>query len=324
MFILPFEVSKAPFQISIRDTVLLIGSCFTENIGDKLIKHKFNALTNPLGVIYNPISLFNSLRMALDAHLDQERIFEINQVYYHWDAHSAISDPSKKKLLMILEKQLKISQSFLKDASTLVISLGTSWVYRHRSSGQIVANCHKVPQKEFTKSLLAVEEITQNYSETIEVIRSVNPALNVVFTVSPVRHVRDGLIENNQSKGILIEAVRQIISDDPKASYFPSYEILIDVLRDYRFYKEDMIHPTDQAIDYIWAKFSRSYFDKETLNFIKQWEKLIKAMNHRPFHPETSAHQQFLVSTAETLKSLADIVDVKAELNAIKKQLLDS
>tara|TARA_B100000941_G_scaffold289430_1_gene268590 strand:- start:240616 stop:241590 length:975 start_codon:yes stop_codon:yes gene_type:complete len=324
MFVLPFEISQAPFSLSIRDHVILMGSCFSENIGAKLTGHKFRALINPFGVIYNPISIFKTLQQSVNPQPQEDRIVEADQIYHHWDTHSDLSDPSRETLILKLKKQRELTRTILSQASTLVLSPGTSWVYRHHSDHSIVANCHKVPQKEFTKSLLTVDQITQSYSETISLVRSLNPQLNVVVTISPVRHVRDGLIENNQSKAILIEAVRQIIANDTKASYFPSYEILIDVLRDYRFYKEDMIHPNDQAIDYIWEKFGQSYFDRETQNFIKEWGKLAKSMNHRPFHPETAAHQSFLKSTAKKLQSLADVVDIEEELKAIKKQLLDS
>ncbi len=324
MFVLPFEVDKAPFSLSIREEVILMGSCFSENIGAKLAGHKFKVLVNPFGVIYNPISIFKTLQQSVNPQPPQERIVEANHIYHHWDTHSDLSDPSREALILKLRTQRELTRTMLSQASTLVLSPGTSWVYRHQSDHAIVANCHKVPQKEFTKELLTVDQITQCYSETISLVRSVNPRINVVLTISPVRHVRDGLVENNQSKAILIEAVRQIIANDAKASYFPSYEILIDVLRDYRFYKEDLIHPNDQAIDYIWEKFGLSYFDIETQNFIKEWGKLAKSMNHRPFHPETTAHQTFLKSTAKKLQSLADVVDIEEELKAIKKQLLDS
>ncbi|MBV6642401.1 MAG: GSCFA domain-containing protein [Cyclobacteriaceae bacterium] len=324
MFVLPFEIKKAPFDVSIRDKVVLMGSCFSENIGKKLSDHKFNVLINPFGVIYNPISIFKTLDQSISTQVSEDRIVEIDHIYYHWDAHSALSAASREDLIKKLHEQQDLTRSALHKSSTLILSPGTSWVYHHQSNHSIVANCHKVPQKEFTKSLLSGEEITRHYFEVIEKVRSINPQINVILTVSPVRHIRDGLVENNLSKSILIQAVQEIVKRDQKASYFPSYEILIDVLRDYRFYKEDMIHPSDQGIEYIWQKFKSAYFDQETLNFIEEWEKLTRALKHRPFHPGSPAHQSFLKSTAKRLQSFSSIVNVEEELKSIEKQLLDA
>ncbi len=324
MFVLPFEIAKPPISLSIRDQVVLLGSCFSENIGQKLADYKFNVLVNPLGVIYNPLSIFNTLKQSISKQLHEDRAIEIDQIFYHWDAHSALFGSSKEILLDKLAKQFHQTHSFLSKASTLVLSPGTSWVYRHHSNDAIVANCHKVPQKEFTRSLLNVDEIINGYFDMIKMLRAVNPNLNVILTVSPVRHVRDGLIENNHSKSILIQAVQEIVKKDTKASYFPSYEIMIDVLRDYRFYKEDMIHPNDQAIDYLWKKFMSGYFDQKTQDFAEEWEKLTKALKHRPFHAESSSHQSFLKATAKKLQALSSTVNVDEELNSIKKQLIVS
>ncbi len=279
---------------------------------------------NPLGVIYNPVSLFKTLRISLEPQIDHHRIIEADQIFYHWDTHSIISADSRDNLIANFNEQLHHTNAFLSKVSTIVISLGTSWVYRHQSGAEIVANCHKVPQKEFSKALLTVHEIVDDYLKTLDLLRTNNPDLNVILTVSPVRHIRDGLVENNLSKSILIQAVQEIVTQDPKASYFPSYEILIDVLRDYRFYKEDMIHPNDQAVDYIWRKFSLSYLDENAQVFILEWEKIARALQHRPFHPHSPAHQSFIKSTLSKLQSLADKVDVEKELKALKNQLIDT
>ncbi len=324
MFFIPFNIKPFPSKISVSDRILLTGSCFAENIGKKLEENKFRVLTNPFGVIYNPASIFRLLEQTIRQSVDKERILINHGIYYHWDTHSTISAISEDALLKHFSNKLKATLSFLKSARVLIISLGSSWVYRHNSGREIVANCHKVPQKEFTKSLLSVKEITEGYFRTIKQIRDINPGLDVVMTVSPVRHLKEGLEQNNLSKSILLQAAHEIVAEDEKASYFPSYEIMIDVLRDYRFYKEDMVHPNDQAIDYIWGEFGKYSFDQQTLEFLGEWSQIAKALQHKPFHPESTAHQTFLKNTLGKLLALKDVVDVERELNMIEKQLIAS
>ncbi|XOV95136.1 MAG: GSCFA domain-containing protein [Bacteroidota bacterium] len=324
MFQLPFEIKPSSFKISIKDQIILMGSCFAENIGQKLIGYKFKCLTNPTGVIYNPISLFKLLETAIHKNVDQKRVIKNGEIFYHWDAHSTVSANAKDKLIESYIARLQATKSTIQSAKVLIVTFGSSWVYRHQSSDAIVANCHKIPQKEFTKSILSVNQIVDSYQEAIRSVRSINPELHIIFTVSPVRHIKDGLAQNNLSKSVLIQAVNEIVNIDKKASYFPSYELIIDVLRDYRFFKEDMVHPTDQAIQYVWKEFVNVYFDQQTRDFILEWDKILKDINHRPFHPESAAHQIFLKSLVNKLKSYQDVVDISTELKKTEDQLIVS
>ncbi len=322
MFTLPFKVTPSPVKITISDQMVLMGSCFTGNIGEKLINHKFQVLSNPFGVIYNPISIFKLLKQASNEEIDTENVTKRDEIYYHWDMHSAVSADSRHGLIDLLKaKQSQMKESLL-SAQVLVITPGTSFVYHTKEQQKLVANCHKIPQKSFIKSLLTVAEIKQAYQDMITVIRALNPAIKVIFTVSPVRHIKDGLIENNHSKAILIQAIQEIIRDDQQSSYFPAYEMVIDVLRDHRFYKEDMVHPNQQAIDYIWKQFIATYMDHETLKFIDEWENILKAINHRPFNPGSAAHQAFLLKTIDQVEKIKKKADVTNELERLKSGLL--
>lgn len=323
MFTLPFDISPCPTKIRLKDPIFSIGSCFSDNIGSKLRENKFDVVTNPLGIIYNPYSIFKNLKLLLSEGLDPNNFIKRGNIYFHWDTHSAISGTEINQFKELLEEKSRLSKQSLIAAEWLVITLGTIYTYRYRGNDMIVANCHKVPQKEFEKQTLTHEEIVEDYQETMELVRSINPRIKVILTVSPVRHIRDGLIANNISKATLLQAVHDIVHSDKNSYYFPSYEIMIDELRDYRFYKSDMIHPSEQAINYIWNKFSKVFFDQETQRFIDNWSKILKSLSHKPFHPNTPEHQKFLNSTIKKLEELEDKVDVTEEISFVKNQLIE-
>ncbi|MFT6865837.1 MAG: hypothetical protein ACJA08_000663 [Cyclobacteriaceae bacterium] len=318
MFKLDFDIPINPTQIGLHDQIVSIGSCFSDNIGDKLSQYKFKTLANPFGTLFNPYSTFK----ALAGKLDKKNIVENQGIFYHWDAHGEISALNARDLEQSIKQKANDLNEWLVSAKWLIITFGSAFVYTHNKSKQIVANCHKVPQNEFSKSLLNPAEIASSYLDCINQIRKINPDLKVILTVSPVRHTKDGLNENNLSKGILHQAVAEIIKKDSLAWYFPSYEIMIDELRDYRFYKVDMIHPSDQAISYIWNKFRHSFIDKTSNSFINEWDKIISAMAHRPFHPESDKHQVFLNSLIEKITPYQSKIDVKKELVMLTNQLI--
>lgn len=290
-------------------------------MGQKLKDHKFNVVSNPFGTIYNPYSIFKNVRLVLSEGLDPENFAQIRGIYYHWDTHSSISGTSQKTFKELLGRRSLESQQSLISSKWMIITLGTIYVYKH-SNGKIVANCHKVPQSEFQKIALSSAEIVEDYLSTLEVIRSVNPSMKVILTVSPVRHVRDGLIANNISKATLLKAVHEMVQKDAGTFYFPSYELMIDVLRDYRFYKEDLIHPNDQAVEYIWNRFVESFMDADAAKFIATWSRIRKSLAHRPFHPASPDHQQFLRTTISQLKALSQRVDITTELTELEKQVI--
>lgn len=320
-FFLPFKADKASYEISIRDEILLLGSCFAENIGRKLTENKFKALVNPAGTIYNPISIFRLIRNSLNGEIDHDLVIQNEEIFYHWGAHSAISGSSQDELILNYQQMLTGLKQWLTNTSILILSPGTSWIYKHLKTNSIVANCHKVKQKEFERSLLTADEIQSDYFSTLKEVRGLNPGLKVILTVSPIRHVRDGLVQNNVSKSILIQAINEIIEEDELATYFPSYEIMIDVLRDYRFYEEDMIHPNSQAIQYIWNEFAQSFFANETKEILQKWMQVSRSLNHKPLQPESKAYTNFLESTLRQLMELKPVLDVKSEIDFVNSQL---
>ncbi len=322
MFKLSFDVHPLSESFTQEQSVLLLGSCFSENMGQKFEAHKFTALTNPFGTIYNPLSIFRNLRLSLEqGDQSNHRITEHAGVFYSWDTHSAISSLNATELASNLDRVYANTGSFFESADWLIITPGTAWVYALEDSAEIVANCHKHPQHTFRKRLLTTEEIMEAFQATHALLQAANPNVQILFTVSPVRHIRDGLVENNQSKSILLTAVHEIIGQNPNCHYFPAYEIMIDELRDYRFYAEDMIHPSQQAIDYIWGKFVKAACTPDTQQFLSEWQKIRAALNHRPFHPQSEAHQQFLKVTLSRLERLSNVVDVQAEIATLKNQI---
>ena len=311
MFKLDLKISESNIKIGLDKSLFLIGSCFSNEIGSLLSAYKFNTLSNPGGIIYNPISIFK----ILEGSIDRDNIVTNNGISYHWDYHGSISATTKLDLNQKVDDLIKTTRSFLETSDIIIISLGTSFVYEKEE--KIVANCHKVPSKEFNKRLLSKEEILEAYD-------AIYPALSkkdIIFTVSPVRHIRDGLVENNLSKSILLQAVHELVEKYQNIEYFPSYEIIIDELRDYRFYKSDMIHPSEQAVEYIWNKFASTYFDEHSLNFCKKWQKILNSIHHKPFLPESESHQNFLSDTIKELKNLNDQIDVSNEIDLLEKQL---
>lgn len=324
MFSLPFIIPPSSEKIQLNNSVFCIGSCFSDNIGHKLQDHKFKVVSNPFGVIYNPYSIFKNFRNLLTDNLDIENYIQQGDIFYHWDTHSDISATTLSLLKEMLKQRANLSKESLTTADWIIITFGTAYAYKYLESDEIVANCHKVPQSNFDRVLLTKMEITKDYFRTVDLIKSLNPNVKIIITVSPVRHVRDGLVNNNLSKSILLQAAHEIVERDQQAHYFPSYEIMIDELRDYRYYKEDMIHPTDQAITYIWEKFTKSYLDENTQNFIQEWQKINRAIHHRPFHPTSDAHQQFLKSTIKKLETLSQQVDVIHEIELLKSQIIDA
>ncbi|MFD0992523.1 GSCFA domain-containing protein [Tenacibaculum geojense] len=275
--------------------LLLLGSCFSENIGQKLEYFKFQTYQNPFGILFHPKAIETLILNSINTkEYNSDAIFLNNNVWHSFEAHSSLSNIDKNSLLDSLNNAVIKTHKQLISASHIIITLGTAWVYRHIASDKIVANCHKVPQKKFLKELLSVEAISESIENCITLIKSVNPKASVIFTVSPVRHIKDGFIENQQSKAHLLTAIHQQINNRKQLFYFPSYEIMMDELRDYRFYNEDMIHPNTTAINYIWDKFTATWFSNNTYETMKLVDSLQKGFAHKPFNPETPEHQKFL------------------------------
>ena len=284
--------------IDYHSDILLIGSCFSENIGKKLEYFKFQNLQNPFGILFHPKAIENLIANAINKKEYSENvIFFHNEQWHCFDAHSKLSSTSKEDLLCHLNRQIESTYQQINKSSHIIITIGTAWVYKHIESNSIVANCHKVPQKQFEKELLFVDEISNSLKNIVDLIRSINKNTSVIFTVSPVRHLKDGFIENTLSKAHLIAAIHKLIPPlGVRGLYFPSYEIMMDELRDYRFYSEDMIHPNQTAINYIWDKFQEVWISKDTSKTMDDVDAIQKGLQHKPFNPNSEAHLIFLQS----------------------------
>ena len=318
---LSFRIPPAPSKMNLADSSLLMGSCFSDNIGKKMLDCKFDVASNPMGTIYNPISCFRILQNTLQKHHYSDPI-ENQGVFYDWNTHSELSALDPKELDQRVHDAYSQLAITLQQVDTIIITPGTAWVYELKTTGQIVANCHKVPQSNFRKRLLEVSEILESYEQLRKLMKERKLAPKWIFTVSPVRHIRDGLIENNRSKAILHLAIRRITESYSDCSYFPGYEIQIDQLRDYRYYKRDLIHPSDEAIDFIWDRFVETHFDQDTIDFVQKWSKILRALDHRPNHPESEAHQKFIRETISKLEKLAKVVDTSVEIAQLKEQIV--
>jgi len=291
--------------IDYNSKVILLGSCFSDNIGKKLRYHKFQSVLNPFGILFHPKAIESVIKNAITKkEYTEEDVFFFNERWQSFTTHSKLSASSKEEALNQLNQASALINTALKSSTHIIITLGTSWVYRFLASGKIVANCHKVPQHKFKKELLPITEINKSLSSIISLIRKVNPNINFIFTISPVRHLRDGFIENQQSKSHLISALHQIIKNQKNIFYFPSYEIMMDELRDYRFYKEDMIHPNQIAINYIWEKFYENWLSDEAIDLKKQVIKIQRGLEHKPFNTDSNEYREFLSSLQKKIKAL--------------------
>ncbi|MEH6537627.1 MAG: GSCFA domain-containing protein [Psychroserpens sp.] len=282
-------------QVDYNSKVLLLGSCFSENIGEKFEYFKFQQLQNPIGILFHPLAIERAITNAVnEKEYTKDDIFFHNEQWHCFDAHSRLSHPSEDQLLHVLNDSITRTHQFLKEASHVIVTLGTAWAYRCIETDNLVANCHKLPQKKFLKELLSVSQISESLDAIMSLIKTINPKMSFMFTVSPVRHIKDGFIENTQSKSHLISAIHEIVEPRYHSYYFPSYEIMMDELRDYRFYTDDMLHPNATAINYIWERFLEVWISENTQSTMKTVDDIQKGLAHRPFNSESDAHQTFL------------------------------
>lgn len=292
-------------QISYQSKLLLLGSCFSENIGDKLNYYKFQSKQNPLGILFHPKAIESLITKAIneEKYTDKD-IFFHNERWHSFEAHSSLSTSDKDELLNNLNSSIQQTFQQLRNTTHLIITIGTAWVYREITSNTLVANCHKVPQKIFSKELLIVEEISESLEAINSLVKSINKDISIIYTVSPVRHIKDGFIENQRSKAHLLSAIHQVVEPRNNLYYFPSYEIMMDELRDYRFYNEDMIHPNKTAINYIWKKFKEVWITEKSNQTMQEVETIQRGLNHKPFNPNSEAHQSFLKKLQQKKETL--------------------
>lgn len=319
------SIPKAPFTFSHREQTLLLGSCFAENIGKKLEETKFRIDINPFGTLYNPASIAQAIRILLHpARFSGKDLFRYAGMYHSFLHHSRFSATSEEECLEGINERLFRSASTIREARRLVITFGTAWVYRQKTGGAIVANCHKLPEKTFDRQMLTVEDIVGDWRPLLLSLWEQNPDIKVMFTVSPIRHWKDGAHGNQLSKATLLLAIEQLQKEFPEhTAYFPAYEIMMDELRDYRFYADDMLHPSAQAIEYIWQRFWDNLFTSEAQSIIKEWKELQKAINHKPFQPDSEGYKQFISQTLLKMQRLNQkfpYFDITNEIEILKKK----
>ena len=308
-FTTPIPISKAVNPIDYNSKMISLGSCFAENMAEKFGYFKFQIATNPFGIIFNPVSIEKLISRVVNQDFFVEKdIFFHNERWHCFEVHSELSHADKDEFLQNLNDMLQVANAKITQSTHIIITYGTSWIYRLKSSNEVVANCHKVSQNQFDKEMLSVETIEKSIKNTIDLIQKINPNCNFIFTISPVRHIKDGFVENQRSKAHLIAAVHQVIGichpERSRGTYFPSYEILMDELRDYRFYAQDMLHPNQIAIDYIWERFCESNFATDCYPVMQEVETIQKGLAHRPFNIDSESHQKFLAGLNEKINTL--------------------
>lgn len=305
-FMLDIRISSPEPLIAYTDTILVVGSCFTEHIGGRLARLKFSVLQNPHGILFDPLSVAKSLESYIEnKQYNADDLIMLNEVWQSWQHHSAFSGVDQEKVIQKMNASQQAAHQFLKQADWMIITLGSSFFYQLLDQAMPVANCHRAPASWFQKRMLDIDETVIALDRCIERLFQFNPRLKVIFTVSPVRHIRDGVIENNRSKARLIESVHQLADKHKQVYYFPAYELVIDVLRDYRFYDIDLVHPNYAATEYVFSKFSDSYIEPESRKLMDDLKEIITAFNHKPFQPSTQAHRQFLTNYLKKFNSLS-------------------
>lgn len=318
------NVPKADFEFTHNDALLWMGSCFAEEIGSQCEGLKFETVINPFGILFNPKIIAMGLRRMMENRpFEADELIEHQGVWKSLHHHSKFTHSSQEECLTAINRHFEAGVQQLSKASYLVITFGTAWAYQYNETGMVVANCHKIPQQSFDKVLLKQGEIVRDYSNLLEQLEQFNPNVQVLFTVSPVRHWKDGAVENQRSKAQLIAAVHELVEQYKWCAYFPSYEIVMDDLRDYRFYKEDLLHPSAAAVQYIWERFSTTYFSELTQQINTELNQIQRLLEHRPLHPETEEHQQFLRKTESKIREFAarnPMLNMEPELLAIRQQ----
>ena len=312
------DLKKPSQQINYVNKILLVGSCFTEHIGNSLEELKFSVLQNPNGILFDPFSVSQSLLSYIhNKQYTEEDFFQLNEVWHSWKHHSRFSNINLKEAVRLVNQSQTKAHSFLNEATWIIITLGSSFSYRLTESAEsakvshavgdverAVANCHRAPAQWFHKHLMTIDETIAGLDNCLRQLFQFNSGLNIIFTVSPVRHIRDGVVDNNRSKARLIEAIHHLVNKYENLYYFPAYELVIDVLRDYRFYDIDLVHPNYMATEFVLEKFAEAFIDQPTQNLMQEVKSIMIARGHKAFQPDTMAHKQFLKTYFERTKAL--------------------
>lgn len=302
------NIPEIKVKISAAQPVLLLGSCFTEHIGSYLDNHLFNVCVNPFGVIYNPFSIRNAVEALMHRNnYTEQELDRHNELWFSFDHYTKFSDPDPRETLRKINESFSAAKTLFAASDRLILTFGTAWVYALKKNGRIVNNCHKIPAREFDRRRLDIREITDAYADLIEKLLAYNPGMKILFTVSPVRHLKDGFIENQRSKSTLLLAIDALVKAFPEVcDYFPSYEIMMDDLRDYRFYAGDLVHPNEAGISYIRELFREHCLDEQAQQVVRDLDPLLNALHHRPGHTGTAAYKKFRDTTRQKYRKLKD------------------
>ncbi len=301
------DIPSFEWETAYEKRNLFMGSCFTENVGNIMETFKYKVDINPFGILYNPMSVASGLKILLENRkFNPNDLIESNGLWHSYYHHGRFSSTDKNECLTSINNRIQSSSEFLRTTDYLFLTFGTAWIYRYNKNGEVVSNCHKIAAKEFTRQRLSVNEIVNEYTNLLTQIWQLNPGLKVVFTVSPIRHWKDGAIENQRSKATLLLAVEQLVNTfgNEKCAYFPSYEIVMDELRDYRFYAEDMLHLTDVAVQHIWEIFEQALINEESVKISREIKKIINAVRHRPINNKSIEFSKFLTSFQKKISEL--------------------
>ena len=322
----PVEIPSGFIPIHHAQRLLIMGSCFAENIGTLLAENKFQVDINPFGILYNPLSISMALREIIRKRLYEESdLFSYREYWHSPMHHGSFSAATPEEVVRNIRVRLEQAHRELKQLDWLMLTFGTAYVYEQKKTGKVVANCHKLPEKDFVRRRLETDEITEDYIQLLDELISLNPKIKILFTVSPIRHIRDGMHANQLSKSVLLLAIDRLMQRYPQATfYFPPFEIILDELRDYRFYADDMVHPSSLAVNYLWERISETFFRPETQALIKECATIRKAIAHKPFHPESEEYKRFLgqiVLKIERLNEKYPYLDFEKETNVSRLAL---
>lgn len=296
---------RSSVNIAPGDQVICLGSCFAEHVAQFLRDNKCSVTLNPAGILYNPVSISRNAHTWLQGKPTDSRIIKWDEIHHSLDHHGSVSSINEKDLKDNIRQGDEKAKAAMTASRVAIVTFGSAWVYRWKEDGEIVANCHKILPEKFEKAILDKKAIVDKWKHLLSSWKDKNPDLNVIFSVSPVRHIRDGIIENQRSKSTLILAIAELVEMFDFAEYFPSYEILVDELRDYRFYTDDLVHPNSMAVDYVLNTFSACYFSQDMENMKRELSALKKAMDHKPFFPQTNSYHDHLRNTQIKLNALS-------------------
>ncbi len=319
------EFPASAEKISYNSRCLFMGSCFTEEIGGRMFRHKFPVMVNPFGTLFNPASIFDNLGLLIDGKIfTPEDLFTHNGSWFSFSHYTEFDRTSRQECLSLVNKSLGEASAFIRRCNYILITLGTAWTFVYRHTGKVVANCHKLPSAGFTRRLLSPEEICESYDHMLTALEKINPGARILFTVSPVRHWKDGAVNNQVSKSILLLSIHRMMKDHENTGYFPAYEIFMDELRDYRFYASDMLHPSETGSSYVWERFCDSYLDEPSRKTMAGVSAILKALAHRPRQtdlPDANKFSENLLKQIDQLTLSEPNLDFSREIEILRKRM---